>query len=150
MPKRLTGKQRRALREVIAFAPDSLYPTSQAVAWFFARSDRGVTPAWENSKHYRDYTSLLMAHHMMSGAQETMWIEGMEDYPLGLVLQDYVARGMINPGWWERKLPAYRRLLDLYNRCTPFMWDVWTEEEDLTMRRAQQEVFLQQAEVAGA
>ncbi len=111
--KRLTGKQRRGLKVILSFAPRDFQPSAQAVEWFFARSDRGLKVEWSASSDYNDYTGILLAHHMMSGAQENMWLDGhiSLDFPLGVLVQYIMDEEPVNEALLERAVELWRSVL---------------------------------------
>ena len=89
---RLSGKQRQALQRTLAYADKGFCPLTEAITMFFNYTDKGREAPYSRSQEYFDYCHLLLAHHLASGTQQEIWLDGhlAGDYPLGLVLQDYL------------------------------------------------------------
>jgi hypothetical protein len=90
--KMTTGRQ-SALDKVLSFEEITFDPCIEAVEWYFCYTERGEKPEYSLAPWYADYARILMAHHLMSGAQREMWLEGHRsgDYPLPLLCLDYLS-----------------------------------------------------------
>ncbi len=113
----MTGKQRRALQNVLSYCDEGFNPSAGAVRMFFDHSDKGIRLRAEQSQDYNEYTHLLMGHHLMSGAQREMWLEGhlSGDYPLGLLVGDYIRDIGESRIKYNSRIHSFRQVLRLYN-----------------------------------
>ena len=104
------------MNNVLAYTDSTFTPSDKAILWFFERSDKGIIPIRSLSQDYYDYGILLSGHHMMSGAQEAMWLEAhfSGDYPLGALIRNYIADIGDDVSRYNRKVPAFRKDVRLW------------------------------------
>ena len=91
-----------------------------AIEHFLAWTERGVKPPLfiDNREAGLDLADLLVAHTIASRNPspllEGLWIDGMDDYPLGRVLIDYLTA---DHETWLRKRPAFERAYKLHSKA---------------------------------
>ena len=91
-----------------------------AIELFLAWTERGVKPPpfIENREANLDLADLMVAHAVASRIPhpllEGIWIDGMDDYPLGRVLIDYLTADRET---FLRKRPAFERAYKLHSKA---------------------------------
>ena len=115
----ISRKQEQAIHRLTAYTTFA-WPCDEAIAAFFRVTDLGESPWYAYGLEKQaalEFKDLLDAHTIQSrqpsAILEGLWINGLADYPIRLVVRDYIRDGYGNPDGWFRKLPAYIRAYEL-------------------------------------
>ena len=112
----LTKGQAVTIRQALGFCDSTLSPSKEEIAAFIGMEERGEpSPFPYFSLSHCVLSQLHLGHRLASGMQRNIWIDGLADYPLGQVVQDFIIDTK-SKSHWMRRLPAYEMAYNLHSR----------------------------------
>lgn len=106
-------------KTVLAYTQKATH-TALAVKHFEEWTERGIKPPvyLVDQEDNIDLADLMFAHSVSARTPHRLlegeWINGMEDYPLGVLLIDFLRQDRET---FLRRLPVYERAYRLHARC---------------------------------